>query len=73
VRTEAHEFSIVLEVASDVGQIDAAAYLKAYSSSRWMSASIGSVWRDFKGLARSFFKSGLPVEAYGEWSNITRV
>jgi hypothetical protein len=65
---ESHQFAVVLE-ASDA-PLDAAGYLQAYSTTKWVTATLGSVWRDFKKLLKSYFQRGLPVEAYAEWKNI---
>lgn len=67
---ETHQLSVILEVTDQELPVNAAGYMNAYSDTRWLTASLGSLWQDFSGTIRDFFKRGLPKEAYGEWENI---
>ncbi|WP_155893941.1 hypothetical protein [Cystobacter fuscus] len=70
VGAESHQLAVVLEVRSGAPRIDAAGYLQAYSDVHWLTQTVGSFWMNLKGALRGFFHSGIPVEAYGEWSDV---
>jgi hypothetical protein len=70
VGAESHQLAVVLEVREGAPRIDAAGYLQAYSDVHWLTATLGSFWMNLKASLRNFFRSGMPVEAYGEWSDI---
>jgi len=70
VGLEGHRLGLLLEVENGTGPIHAAGYLQAYSDTKWLTMTLGAFWREFKKGLRSFFKRGLPVEAYGEWEDI---
>jgi hypothetical protein len=73
VAAEGHQFTAILETEADVGPVHAAGYLEAHSSLRWMTATLGSVWNYFSERLRTFFSRGIPVEAYGEWTDILKM
>lgn len=70
VGAESHQLAVVLEVRDGAPPIDAAGYLQAYSDVHWLTQTVGSFWMNLKESLRHFFRSGLPVEAYGEWRDI---
>jgi hypothetical protein len=70
VRLEGHQLAVVIEVPEGVGSVDAAGYLQAYSSTAWLTAHLGDLWRDFVRSVAKFFNRGAPTEAYAEWKNV---
>ena len=70
VGAESHQLAVILEVREGAPRIDAAGYLQAYSSVHWLTQTLGSFWMNLRASLRDFFRSGLPVEAYGEWKDI---
>jgi hypothetical protein len=67
---ESHQLSVLLETSDADGPIHAAGYLQAYSTTRWLTSTLGSFWRDFSAAVKSFFERGLPTEAYSEWEDV---
>ncbi len=70
IAAESHQLAVVLEIEHGSGPVEAAGYLQAYSDTRWLTSSMGSLWRDFAGKLKSLFQRGVPAEGYGEWENI---
>lgn len=71
VAIEGHQLSVVLEVADAAASVSGAGYLQAYSDTNWLTHALdGSLWEDFSGALRTFFRRGLPTESYAEWNNI---
>ena len=70
VGIESHQLKVLLEVRETALPVNGAGFLNAYSDTRWLTSSIGSLWRNFRGSLGRFFKNGLPAEAYAEWEDI---
>lgn len=70
VGAESHQLAVVLEVRQGAPRLDAAGYLQAYSDVHWLTQTVGSFWMNLKAALRNFFRSGMPVEAYGEWRDV---
>ncbi|MCI0738430.1 MAG: hypothetical protein L0Y72_05255 [Gemmataceae bacterium] len=72
VRAESHQFQAILETADGIGPVHAAGYIQAQSSLRWVTATLGSIWESLKDKVKALFGRGIPVEAYGEWTDILK-
>jgi hypothetical protein len=72
VAAESHRLSVVLETGEGVGPVQAAGYLLAQSSTRWLTATLQSVWERFTEAIRALFSRGVPLEAYGAWKDILK-
>lgn len=70
VGVESHQLAIVVGVRAGARPVHAAGLLQAHSDVRWLTASLGSFWRNLTGKVRGFFERGAPVDAYGEWQDI---
>jgi hypothetical protein len=70
VAVESHQLTVILETGKEVGPINTAGYLEAYSSTRLMTATLESLWERFTEAIRSLFTRGVPLQAYGEWKDI---
>jgi hypothetical protein len=70
VGLESHQLEVIVEVAPGDAPVDTAGYLQAYSDLRWLTMSLGTFWKDFRGTLRALFDRGVPIEAYAEWEDI---
>ncbi|MDW3221814.1 MAG: hypothetical protein R8G34_02825 [Paracoccaceae bacterium] len=71
LQIESHSLKLVLETSDGSDPIDAAGYIQAFSTTRWVTRLIdGNFWLDFRGQIKTFFERGMPIEAYAEWKNI---